>query len=278
MKSVLIAGISGNLGRNLAKNLSREGFLVFGLSRKANLKNSSFVKTVYTNNQLNKAFKDNQIDFVINAACSYGRSHETDFELLEGNLFFQLTLLKYAIEFSSNFINITSVVHHSANLYGYTKGIFTDTLNRVGKLNLDFSHINIFLENIYGPDESEDKFIKSMLLKLKYDQVIYLSKGWQKRDFLNITDAADGITQVIINFEELQFNLNIILGSGFPVPIRVLTKELKKITMSNASLIFDGSKKEPTRLIIRSKYPKLQELLDWEPKVSLTQGISEYEY
>ncbi len=48
--------------------------------------------------------------------------------------------------------------------------------------------------------------------------------------------------------------------------------------MSKASLIFDGSKQEPTRLINRGKYPKLQELIDWEPKISLFQGLSKYEY
>ena len=206
MKSVLIAGISGNLGTNLARNLSREGFIVFGLSRSTNPPRSPFVKRIYTNNEISKSFKNNQIDFVINAACCYGRANETDYEMLNGNFFFQLTLLKHAIEFSSKFINITSVVHPSANLYGYTKDIFTDSLNRIGKLNLDFSYVNIFLENIYGPNESKDKFIKSMLSKLKNDHVIYLSKGWQKRDFLYLTDAVKGITQVILNFEKLQGN------------------------------------------------------------------------
>ena len=46
-----------------------------------------------------------------------------------------------------------------------------------------------------------------MILKLKNDHVIYLSKGWQKRDFLYITDAVEGITQTIVNFEKLQGNL-----------------------------------------------------------------------
>jgi nucleoside-diphosphate-sugar epimerase len=278
MKSVLIAGISGNLGTNLARNLSREGFIVFGLSRSTNPPRSPFVKRIYTNNEISKSFKNNQIDFVINAACCYGRANENDYEMLNGNFFFQLMLLKHAIEFSSKFINITSVVHPSANLYGYTKDIFTDSLNRIGKLNLDFSYVNIFLENIYGPNESKDKFIKSMLSKLKNDHVIYLSKGWQKRDFLYLTDAVTGITQVILNFEKLQGNLNIILGSGLSVTVRELLRELKKISMSKANLIFDGSKQEPTRLINRSRYPKLQELIDWEPKVSLFQGLSEYEY
>ena len=113
-----------------------------------------------------------------------------------------------------------------------------------------------------------------MILKLKNDHVIYLSKGWQKRDFLYITDAVEGITQTIVNFEKLQGNLNIILGSGFSVTVRELTNKLKKISMSKASLIFDGSKQEPTRLINRGKYPKLQELIDWEPKVSF-EGLVE---
>lgn len=278
MKSVLIAGISGNLGTNLARNLSREGFVVFGLSRSTNPPSSPFIKRIYANKEISQSFQHNQIDFVINAACCYGRAAETDYEMLEGNFFFQLTLLKHAINFSSKFINITSVVHPSANLYGYTKDIFTDSLNRIGKLNLDFSYTNIFLENIYGPNESKDKFIKSMLLKLMNDHEIFLSKGWQKRDFLYITDAVNGITQVIVNFEKLQGNLNIILGSGFSVTIRELARELKKNTMSNASLIFDGSKQEPTRLINRGQYPKLQELIDWKPEVSLAQGLSEYEY
>jgi nucleoside-diphosphate-sugar epimerase len=278
MRSVLIAGISGNLGTNLARNLSKEGFIVFGLSRTTNPPNSPFIKRMYSNNDISKAFKNNQIDYVINAACCYGRAKENDYEILEGNFFFQITLLKHAINFSSKFINIASVVHPNANLYGYTKDIFTDSLKRIGKLNLDFSYLNIFLENIYGPNESKDKFIKSMILKLKNDHVIYLSKGWQKRDFLYITDAVEGITQTIVNFEKLQGNLNIILGSGFSITVRELTNKLKKISMSKASLIFDGSKQEPTRLINRGKYPKLQELIDWEPKISLFQGLSKYEY
>lgn len=272
MKIILISGITGHLAGNLEVSLKNQGYKVIGLSRSFKKR-----KNYFTYEQIPIIFSKYKVDLVIHAACSHGKNGESDLEILNGNFTNYISLLEQSIKHRSKFINISTIVHKNANTYGYSKECFKQTLDSLYEM-CNLSAITLRIENIYGPNEKNDQFIKMILSDLLLNKEIILSKGWQKRDFIHVDDATSAIVFVMKKFDQLKKYNQIIVGSGDYIYIREIVKKLKVISRSRSELKFGKRKTRYTKIIQRGRVPKLQNISNWNPRIKLENGLSDYEY
>ena len=104
----------------------------------------------------------------------------------------------------------------------------------------------------------------------KHDPFIIWGDGMDIKDFLYIDDFVDGL---ILAMEKLEEFKPINIASGKPVTIHdVLSQILIDANYQNATIKYDSSKPTmiPKRII---NIALANELLDWKPKISLTEGI-----
>lgn len=176
-------------------------------------------------------------------------------DVVESNLIFPMRIMSLATEsyyeISSNnnsyninnnvskhlrFISIGTGLPNNFNIYTYTKKQF----NRLGcffskEYGLEF--INIELENYYGEYEPKNRFLPSVIEKLKNNEDIPLTQGEQLRDFIYVKDVVNAIL-LLVSKKDIPPYLDLPLGSGEAPSIKELITYIKKIMNSKSELQF----------------------------------------
>lgn len=135
--------------------------------------------------------------------------------------------------------------------------------------NLNTHLARIF--NTYGPrlDPEDGRVISNFIMQaLRGDPLTIYGDGTQTRSFCYVSDLIDGIVRLSRSHEHLPVNL------GNPSEFTVLecAREVLEVTGSSSSLRFEPAiEDDPTRR--RPDITKARELLGWEPKVSLREGL-----
>ena len=226
-KNVLITGISGFVGSNLAKNLSKNGANVFGITQKKRKKKSLLyyekidkkVKVILGNitnkKLLQNIIKKNkiQICFHLAAQVEVGAAKNKPFETWESNIKGTYTLLEV---FRENNKDIKSIIIASSDKaygeHGIKKMPYRENYNLIPTFPYDTSKAcadmiakcyssEIFnlpiiitrFSNIYGPGQLNftaliPGLIKSCIFKKKF---IMRGNGKSVRDFIYIDDIVD---------------------------------------------------------------------------------------
>ena len=93
-----------------------------------------------------------------------------------------------------------------------------------------------------------------------------------KRDFIYISDVIDAIKKVIqINKDGLNiYNV----GSGNSISIKKLSEKILKISNSKAKLVILNKHRKGDIPNTISDNSKIKKELNWEPKISIDQGIN----
>lgn len=135
--------------------------------------------------------------------------------------------------------------------------------------NIDIRIIRIF--NTYGPRmRPEDGRVLSNFITqaMTGKPITVYGDGSQTRSFQYVTDLINGISKLM----DVTYHLPVNLGNPNEFTILELANIVKKITNSNSEIIFkplpDADPKRRRPDITRAK-----EVLKWEPKVSLEDGL-----
>ena len=125
--------------------------------------------------------------------------------------------------------------------------------------------------NTYGPRMRPDdgRVISNFINQALSNQPITVyGDGKQTRSFQYVTDLVDGI----IKLTQADYHLPINLGNPHEFTILELAKTVLKLTNSKSEIIFkplpEGDPKRRRPDISRAK-----EILNWEPKISLEEGL-----
>lgn len=276
MYTILITGINGFLGSNVAKRLSIN-HTILGLVRNPEnlhrIKGNNF--EIYKSDEagIKELFEKHKVDVVIHTATSYGRNNQTVDEISQTNFQFPLRLLDMAIKNGVKaFINSDTVLDRFVNLYSLTKCQFADWLYfRSNQIKV----INLQLEHFYGPGCDNTNFITMMIGRLKNNEShIDLTKGEQKRDFIYFDDTVDAYELMVNKIDSLAnaYN-NFQVGSGKVVAIKELLNELKKLTNSSTLLNFGAVPYRENELMISTTDNSGLVALGWQAKTTLTEGL-----
>lgn len=135
--------------------------------------------------------------------------------------------------------------------------------------------INVRLEHLYGPGDSDSKFIIWIIKKCLLDcKKISLTSGEQRRDFIYIEDAISAYLRMVEISPELDYGFQEIgLGIGKSISLRTLVEQIHSIIGSNSLLSFGSLPyREHEIMNSRADISTLQKI-GWNPRVTLQEGL-----
>jgi UDP-glucuronate 4-epimerase len=303
--NLLVTGSAGFIGFHLCKKLLLEGHKVVGVDnysdyyevslKKARntilIKNENFSEVIININdyeKLDKVFKENKFDKVINLAAIAGVRHSLEdpfiYEKINGMGFLNIleccrhNNVKDLVYASSSSVyggndkvpaSEEDTVDSPISLYAATKKyneLLAHTYSHLFGLNC--TGLRFF--TVYGPYGRPDMalflFAKAIVAK---EPINVFNNGKMERDFTYVDDIVNGITLAIKNpFKNEVFNL----GRGETVQlthfIELIEKELGKQTTRNMMPMQPGDVSKSLADVSKAK-----KMLGYEPKVSVEEGI-----
>jgi len=275
MKNILITGINGYLGSNLAKSLAKDHNIIgleYSLNNLHRIEGHNFKIYAVENGVPDELFAENQIDTIIHTATFYGRQNEAVKTIANANLFIPFDLLDKAIENGcTTFINTDTVLDRFVSTYALTKRHFQEWLYlRRNEIKI----INMQLEHFYGPEAPETNFITAMIKRLKQNEpTIDLTAGEQLRDFIYIDDVIAAYQTILkklplpVAYSEFQVSTEQLIS------IKELLQTLKELTSSTSKLNFGAIPYRENELMHSETDNSKLINLGWEPENTIKQGL-----
>lgn len=138
-----------------------------------------------------------EFDFVLNMACSYGRSNVLYEDVIEANIVFPLKVLDVTVGHGTkNYLTIGTGLPDELNMYSFSKKMFSE-FGRfyVEKHGINFS--SLLLEMFYGADEPSNRFLPATILKMIAGEPVETTIGTQRRDIISSDDIVKAVMMVV---------------------------------------------------------------------------------
>ena len=266
--NIILVGATGYLGSKLLKKLSEDkNNNVLSLVRNPNnTSNYVLIKDQKLYEKIN-IFKP---DILIYTSCVYDNGINNYMNILEANFIFPLELMNN-IKLKT-FIYIGTSINKYTNQYSLSKNQFAE-YGKYYSLHNNINFINILLENFYGKDEPQNRFLSTIINKLKNNEEINLTEGNQIRDFIYIEDVINGINIIIKS--NLKGYYDIPLGSGEGISIRELVEYLKTALNSKSNLNFGAISLRKNEHSGFADITKMKEL-GFDIKLGIKESILKY--
>ena len=277
MKTLLITGINGYLGSNLAKRYSNK-YNIIGLEYDCTdlfrLKEYHFEVFASKGGIPNALFKSHKIDGIIHTATFYGRNNESDGEMCYSNTYLPQLLLEKAIQNGCKlFINTDTVLDRFTSSYALTKKQFGDWLIYYSKNN-SIRVINLKLEHFFGPGTANTNFITLMIQKmLRNDSVIALTKCEQNRDFLYIDDLLRVYDLMLNNYIDFDSYEDFYVGAGKNSNLKEILEFIKTETSSTSKLDYGVIPYRDNELMVSNNDVTRLNNLGWFAEKTINDGL-----
>lgn len=277
MKTLLITGINGYLGSNLAKRYFNK-YNIIGLEYDCTdlfrLKEFHFEVFPTKDGIPNDLFKSHKIDAIIHTATFYGRDKESDGEIYYSNTYLPQLLLEKSIQNGCKlFINTDTVLDRFTNSYSLTKKQFVDWLIYYSK-NKSIKIINLKLEHFFGPGTSNTNFITKMIQKmLRNDLIIALTKCEQNRDFIYINDLLRVYDLMLNKYNDFDSYEDFYVGSGKNSNLKEVLEFIKAETSSTSKLDYGAVSYRDNELMVSNNDVTRLNNLGWFVETTIYDGL-----
>lgn len=288
---ILITGSTGFVGRNLVPQLVAEGFEILeitrDISKSTNLFSSTTTKIQYNDTEFKEKIVEFNPNIVIHLA-SYLTSSD-DWEdvkkLIDSNIVFLSKVLDSVS--SSNlklFINTGTFAEYyngddellPAYFYAATKTASRSIIDYYSNA-YDFKQITIVPYTIYGGKDSQKKIIDIIHDSTLSIKPIDLTPGDQVLDFIHIDDVTDFYTLVIKSINKLPEKVVFKLGTGIGYNLKQIASFIEEIKNVKTNINWGGREYRKSDVMYAvSNISVIKSILEWEPKISLKEGIRSY--
>lgn len=300
--NILITGGLGFIGSNLVQHLLKYDHKItvidnFYTGNKDNLK--KYLKNpnlkIIEHDVRSKIELTNNFDQIFNLASPASPVHYQKNSLItaETGVFGAYNILEFALKNNSQVLQAsTSEVYgdpqinpQNENYWGHVNPVgprscYDESKRMAETFFLEYNHkynlpvkiVRIF--NTYGPfmSKNDGRVVSNFITQAlsNKDLTIY-GEGNQTRSFCYITDLIDGFLKTMKTKKSFIGPLN--LGSEFEFSMIDFAEIILKLTKSKSKIIFkplpidDPSQRRPDITLAR-------ELLNWEPKVCLEEGLT----
>ncbi len=300
MTSALVTGASGFVGSHLVDSLLNEGFAVTGLDNlvtgnlanlESALRNSEF-KFQEFDISIDIPNLETKFDYIFHAAspASPPKYFKYPIQTMLVNSIGTKNLLDLSIQNNSRFIFFSTSEIYGDPLEHPQKESYWGNVNSIGprsvydeakrfgealvaqyarEQKVNAGIIRIF--NTYGPrlDPHDGRVVSTFLRQAINGEALTINgDGNQTRSFCYISDLIDGIFKMAKSSEFGPINL----GNPNEITLNQLIKEISKLLSKDLETVnLPELKDDPVRR--KPDISLAKEKLDWEPKVSLIQGL-----
>jgi len=125
--------------------------------------------------------------------------------------------------------------------------------------------------NTYGPRMrmNDGRVVPNFIIQaLKGEDLTVYGKGQQTRSFQFIDDLVEGIQRLL----KSNYHLPVNLGNPYEMTVLDFAKKVLELTGSKSSIIFRPLPQDDPQ-VRQPDISKAKEILDWEPKVLLDEGL-----
>ena len=294
--NVLLTGINGFIGKNLAVHLLKRGYGVIGIDLSKDCVVNDILAyysgTILDSDLINKVTKN--IDVIIHLAALTAHSDivNNKFRNLEINLRGTQTILDALknSERARKFIySSTGKVYGKIKQVPITEKSPTKPLNILGKSKLiteqlidfysdnekDFTIFRIF--QIYGPNQQNNFLIPTILSQVnnvyRKEVTIVLGDIKAKRDYVYVDDVINAFIKAIE--VKNKTNLNIFnICSGKPSSAEEIVEIIAEKLGIRVDIEINKKLLRPDEMDIEyGSYKKAHNFLEWSPKFTLEQGL-----
>lgn len=293
--AVLISGVTGFIGRHLARALNVSGAGVYGLSRTGVLdftEGHCFVCDISDRARVNEIIREVRPSYVFHLAANKARSAEIkDFrQCIDQNLIGTLNLLE-ACQLSSctpRLITLGTCEEYGGadapyfetmreapvSAYSCSKVAATQLLQTFHRIH-GFPVVVLRPSLAYGPGQGDEMFLPALIRSLMSGQRFAMSRGEQTRDYVYIDDVIAALLQAAVCSDATGQVINI--SSGEPTRIVDVTKLVVGLIGNSIETLLDIGKieyRQGEAMNYWADRSKAKQLLGWEPNVSLRDGLA----
>lgn len=217
----------------------------------------------------------------IHSATEYGREGNQIEAVLAANIALPVKILQIISKQNAGFfINAESFFNKFPSSYPHL-GDYSNSKRSLhywlAGQSRNICIVNLFLEHLYGPGDSIEKFVPKLLSDLRSQRTspILLSKGDQERDFVFVEDAADAFVKAIyFSISNAPGIYNFEIGTGIATTIKDFALQLKTFSASENEIKFGALPYRKDEIMSSFANVKNNVKLDWESRISLEAGIT----
>ncbi|WP_440694029.1 NAD-dependent epimerase/dehydratase family protein [Candidatus Pelagibacter sp. HIMB1695] len=286
-ETLLITGATGFLGRDFVNRIRNKGFeiIIITTNKKNKIFNNKIYQSIqkfdYSDKDLFRISKLKNIFGIVHLATDYGRKNNNKKLIYNANYNIPLRLFKLIKKDKLNFYLNTDTYYErnigqSSGLVKYVKSKkdFVDSMKK-NCHNMSINFINCIIHHMYGPNDGKDKFIPTMIRKMKNNEkIINLTKGNQKKDFIHVSDVSRAIVK-IIKYQKKSKNIinNYEIGYSKSYSIKFILIKLKKLIGSKTKLNFGAiSTTTGEKKSYKANCKNLFKI-GWKPKININKGL-----
>lgn len=291
MLKILLTGASGYVGKQLLDRfMQTHNWRVVLLKSKNSPVTRHKHITSYdydiSSFDLYKIMQNEKPDVVVHLAGYFCAEHtRSDVpKLLDSNIHFGTIILDAMAQAGiTKFVNTGSYweyyhqdgIYHPVNLYAALKKAFEDVIQFYTEAH-SLQTITLNLYDIYGKGDMRGKLIPSLFEHLQLKEPMVMSPGKQFVDFVYIDDVVDAYIAAIQYLMKTRrpSHQSVDVGSGKPVRLDSLITLIMRVCKGKI-LVQWGKRPYRRREVMYAcaDIKKTKKLLDWEPKISLEDGL-----
>lgn len=166
----------------------------------------------------------------------------------------------------------TSLIHPPSP-YAMTKVAGEQLCSMYGKL-LGFPVMVLRVSTMYGPNDSESRFIPGIIRKALRGEDIPLNSGKKLRDYIFVEDVVDALL-ACLHWHGADTIEVVNIGGGKPYTLKWAVEKIVQLCQSTSTIRYGAF---PDRLLEASIWEmdirKAKRILGWHPKTSLEEGLS----
>ncbi len=293
---VLVTGGAGFIGSHLVDRLVQEGNQVIVIDnltsgkRKQVNKKAQFYKMDIRSKRIERVFRKERPLIVVHLAAQMNVRLSTEDPVFDAdvNILGTLNLLEHAVKHGVRKVSFASsggAVYGEQEVFPAAESHRTDPLSPYGISKLagekyltyytnttGLRHVVLRFGNVYGPRQEPEgeAGVVAIFSKLMLEggQPIINGTGKQTRDFVYVDDVVESL--MVTLKEDIQGIFNV--GTGQEATVNECYRIIKELTNSSCKDLYGAAKKgEQFRSVL--DVMKLREGFDWDPQVSLPEGL-----
>lgn len=293
---ILITGVSGFIGSNLAKYLcGKKKYLVYGLLRPKSgisvLKGApgkiNIIRASGSFESIDSAIRQSKPDVVVHlAALSLVEHSPSQVEqLIESNILFSTILVETMVQNGrSRLINTGSFweymeeqgEYNPCNLYAATKFSFEQILHYYENAH-NLRAVTLKLSGTYGPNDMRHKMFYFLKKSLGSRKAVPFSPGRQKLDLVYIEDVVKAYEKAIVYLCKKNNNVaeTFSIALGQAAELKKIAKIYEECAGGKLNIKWGGLPYRAREMMeCEVNIEDTKNKLKWEPAIDLREGIT----